>query len=103
MTPEVEQIFIWLTYSHNFSLLEPLSTEALDRLDGEANECCPGSVFHEIKPLLYENLERAPGKPRYTAGDWQNDGVNGNLTQKSTSLDNVTIEARLKYGTFDVC
>lgn len=71
MLPEVEQIFIWLTYSADFSLLEPLSLEELDRLDDEEakeskEHCYGGGIFHEIKPLIYENVERAPGRSRYT-------------------------------------
>lgn len=105
MLPEVEQIFIWLTYSADFSLLEPLSTEELERLDDnekpESERHCSGkTIFHEIKPLLYENVERAPGKSRYTQClESRNDTVNNfGAKLKNVDLEEMMIENRVKCG-----
>lgn len=106
MLPEVEQIFIWLTYSADFSLLEPLSTEDLERLDDDdksesERHCSNSEIFHEIKPLLYESVERAPGKSRYTQcfGNRQ-DTTNTVFVSKlkNVDLEEMMVENRVKCG-----
>lgn len=106
MLPEVEQIFIWLTYSADFSLLESLSTEDLERVDdsdkpGSERHCSNGSIFHEIKPLLYESVERAPGKSRYTqCFSSRSDSTNSFFESKlkNVDLDEMIVENRIKCG-----
>lgn len=72
MLPEVEQLFIWLTYSSEFDLLDPIGLENLNHLDDQERlaaglkQNCSNGIFHEIKPIIYKNTERTPGRARYT-------------------------------------
>lgn len=106
MLPEVEQMFIWLTYSADFSLLEPLSIEELERVDDEEtaeseNHCSGGAIFHEIKPLIYENVERTPGKSRYTQccnSSSENTESSSERKQENMDLQMLMLENRVKCG-----
>lgn len=107
MLPEVEQVFIWLTYSADFSLLEPLNLEDLKQLDDEEaaeleKYCSGGSIFHEIKPLIYENVERAPGKSRYTqCSSKRSETTSDSFPErkhKNVDLQEMLVENRVKCG-----
>lgn len=106
MLPEVEEMFIWITYSADFSLLEPLSLEELDRVDEKEekeseNHCLSGAIFHEIKPLMYENVERTPGKSRYTQcfnSSSEDTDTSSERKQNNADLQMMMIENRLNCG-----
>lgn len=107
MLPEVEELFIWFTYSGDFNLSEPLNRENLERVDDKQSErhCSDANALHEIKPLVYENIERAPGKPRYTqcpnsTTRQENQSADNGLerTLKNMDLESMILENRLKSG-----
>ncbi|GJQ76295.1 hypothetical protein Trydic_g2023 [Trypoxylus dichotomus] len=67
MLPEVEQLFIWLTYSRDFNLLRYRDLVHFDQLEtSKTKHTCTLEDFHVVDPRFFENFERTPGKPRFT-------------------------------------
>lgn len=102
MLPEVEQVFIWLTYPKQFDLSNPQSIEELACL-GERNtdHPCSYNEFHEFKPMLYENMERTPGKTRYTVSNYMarnNNPVGNPNTLTVSSFEDMILKMRLRSG-----
>lgn len=64
MLPEVEQIFIWLTYSKEINFTRNMEELHCDDEFGDCSELLCVE-FHEFKPIFFENFERTPGKPRF--------------------------------------
>lgn len=67
MLPEVEQIFIWLTYSKQIDFTKNMEELKCVGDDNEYGDCSGLSFveFHEFKPIFFENFERTPGKTRF--------------------------------------
>lgn len=104
MLPEVEQLFIWLAYSCDFDLLDPMGLEELNHLDEQEKtdakqNCCSIEVFHQVNPLLYKSLERTPGKSRYTREQYVSEEDLNLLPVFSVKqLDNVAIRILVQSG-----
>lgn len=70
MLPEVEQLFIWLTYSKDFNLLRHRDLVHFDQTDSyKSKHVCTLEDFHKIDPRFYETFERTPGKARFTEAE----------------------------------
>lgn len=105
MLPEVEQLFIWLTYSLEFDLLDPIGLEELNHLDDQERlaaglkQGCSNGIFHEIKPIIYRNTERAPGKARYTKERSSNsEYIHFSNITKYDDVESMIIGMRLDSG-----
>ncbi|XP_022907933.2 uncharacterized protein [Onthophagus taurus] len=73
MLPEVEQLFIWLTYSPTFNLTQYMDLadyNHTETYDLARNFCNDDEDLHVINPRRYEDFERTPGKPRFTKYDY---------------------------------
>lgn len=67
MLPEVEQLFIWLTYSRDFNLLRYRDLVHFDQVDSnKTKHTCTLEDFHKVDPRFFEHFERTPGKARFT-------------------------------------
>lgn len=83
MLPEVEQTFIWLTYSKQFDLNKNVET-----LNCFYDDRSPYyEDFHELKPIYFENFERTPGKSRFT--------VNNILTEDDYKMTNCYLSSHM--------
>lgn len=106
MLPETEQLFIWLTYSHDFDLLSPIGIEELDHLDERDTSpnqaCSTDEVFHQIHPLIYNNTERTPGKYRYTQLQ-DEEQINSGSVSKIIGIENTVTDMRINSGTIITC
>lgn len=103
MLPEVEQMFIWLTYSLDFDLLLPINLEELkDCGDKECcNKECSDGVFHQLNLSIYETIDLTPGKPRY-----YNKKSTPTDKSKETSLlikNQTVVGARIRSGKLFPC
>ncbi|KAI4467634.1 hypothetical protein MML48_2g00013287 [Holotrichia oblita] len=67
MLPEVEQLFIWLTYSRDFNLMRYRDLVHFDPVDtNKTKHTCTLEDFYKVDPRFLENFERTPGKARFT-------------------------------------
>lgn len=105
MLPEVEQLFIWLTYSTEFDLLDHIGLEDLNHLDDQERlaaglkQSCSNGIFHEIKPIIYKNTERTPGRARYTKErSSDNYDIHFSNITKHDDVESMIIGMRLDSG-----
>lgn len=106
MLPEVEQLFIWLTYSSEFDISDPIGLEDLNHLDDQERlaaglkQSCSSGIFHEIKPVIYNNTERTPGKARYTKERslTNEDEIKFSNVMKYDDVESIILSMRINSG-----
>lgn len=97
-----------VSWQHNFrdfDLLDPIGIEDLDHLDDQEKmeaglkQGCSEEVFHTVRPMIYENTERAPGKSRYTK---QKVVLQGNFEVSSVAsakeVENIVMNMKISSG-----
>lgn len=113
MLPEVEQLFVWMTFSQQFDLSDPSNLEELNDPKGDEGECwscsCSCGDLHEINAIEYGNLERTPGKAVFTECKiYGRDKEGGGGLAKCIKMDNFEemklrmylAQSRSLYGVF---
>lgn len=103
MLPEVEQIFIWLTYSKQFNFFQNI-----EELYCISNNMTPYLDFHEFKPIYYENFERTPGKTRFTVNNFLTEDDYKMATYYLWShmlsidcFDDMLLKMKIRSGTYE--
>lgn len=108
MLPEVEQTFIWLTYSKQFDLtknMEELHCVGNNNNNNAFGDSSSYMELHEFKPIFFENFERTPGKARFTASNILTEDDYKMVTYhilsdmlSVESFDDMTLKMRIRSG-----
>lgn len=85
--------------------MDPMGIEELDHLDDQERleaglkQGCSDEVFHTLRPMIYENTQRAPGKSRYTK---QKVVMQGNFEVTSVTnakdVENIVMNMKISSG-----